>query len=102
MSGDPFSASSDGPQTITIRVRNLNFSEARLWAISRSGRERLGVIGGKADGVYRIGWNFSQPLQVEIDLLAGPRCTTEPLEVDPGDEIDLQIELDLSRMMGCR
>lgn len=102
LTADPFEASTDGPQTISINVTNLNFQEARLWAVSSSGRQRIGVVGGKADAVYRISWDFSQPLQVEIDLLAGPSCTTEPLVVDPGDELQLQIEMDLSRMARCR
>ncbi|MEX2466266.1 MAG: hypothetical protein WD995_05115 [Gemmatimonadota bacterium] len=99
--GGPFAASADGPQTISIHVRNLNFSEATLWAVSNSGRQRLGVIGGKGDNVYRITWDFSQALQVEIDLLAGPRCTTEPLQVDPGDTLDLQIEVNMQRQFSC-
>lgn len=100
--GDPFSASGDGPQTITIHVRNLNFSDATLWAVSRSGRQRLGVVTGKGDAVFRTSWTFPQPLQIEIDLLAGERCITEPLDVDPGDDLDLQIEMELYRQPGCR
>lgn len=99
---DPFSAASDGPGTVSIHVRNLNFSQATLWAVSRGGRQRLGVVGGKADAVYRIPWTFPQPMEIEIDLLAGPRCTTEALDVDPGDILELQIEPDLSRQPGCR
>ena len=101
LTADPFQASTEGPQTISIHVTNLNFQEARLWAVSSSGRQRIGVVGGKADAVYRIPWDFSQPLQVEIDLLAGPSCTTDALQVDPGDELQLQIEVDLSRMSRC-
>jgi len=100
--GDPFSAASDGPRTVSIHVRNLNFSQATLWAVSRGGRQRLGVVGGKEDAVYRIPWTFPQPMEIEINLLAGPRCTTEALEVDPGDVLELQIEMDLSRQQGCR
>lgn len=102
LNADPFGAASEGPQTVGIHVTNLNFQEARLWAVSTSGRQRIGTVGGKADAVYRIPWNFSQPLQIEIDLLAGPSCTTEPLQVDPGDELQLQIEVDLSRQTRCR
>lgn len=98
---DPFGSATDGPQVVNLHVTNLNFNEARLWAISMEGRQRIGVIGGKADAVYRLPWNFSQPLRIEIDLLAGSRCTTEPLNVDPGDELRLQIEMDLSRQAGC-
>lgn len=98
---DPFENAAEGPRVINIHVTNLNFNEARLWAISMEGRQRIGVIGGKADAVYRLPWNFSQPLRIEIDLLAGPRCTTEPINVDPGDDLRLQIEMDLARQARC-
>jgi hypothetical protein len=98
---DPFENASEGPRVINLHVTNLNFNEARLWAISMEGRQRIGVIGGKADAVYRLPWNFSQPLRIEIDLLAGPRCTTEAIPVDPGDELRLQIEMDLARQARC-
>lgn len=99
--GGPFAAASDGPRTISIHVQNLNFNDATLWAVSNSGRQRLGVVGGKGDAVYRIPWTFPQRLQIEIDLLAGSRCTTEPLQVDPGDSLELQIQLDLSMQRHC-
>lgn len=99
--GGPFAAAADGPRTVTIHVTNLNFNEARLWAVSRGGRERLGVVGGKGDAVYRISWPVSEPMQIEIDLLAGPSCVTEPLEVDPGDDLELQIAVDLSQQPNC-
>jgi len=94
---DPFGSAAEGPRVINLHVTNLNFNEARLWAISMEGRQRIGVIGGKADAVYRLPWNFSQPLRIEIDLLAGARCTTEAIPVDPGDDLRLQIEMDLAR-----
>lgn len=100
--GGPFAAAADGPQTITIHVQNLNFNDATLWAVGRSGRERLGIIGGKADAVYRIAWDTPQPLQIEIDLLAGQSCMTEPMPVDPGDQLELQIQMDLAMQRGCR
>jgi hypothetical protein len=102
VSADPFSAATEGPQTISIHVTNLNFQDARLWAVSTAGRQRIGVVGGKANAVYRISWEFSRPLRFEIDLLAGPSCTTDALMVDPGDELQLQIEMDLARMRYCR
>jgi len=98
----PFERAEAGDQRVSVHVRNLNFSEATLWAVSRGGRQRLGVVGGKGDAVYTIPWRSSQPMQIEIDLLAGPRCTTEPLEVDPGDSLDVQIEVSLDSQPNCR
>jgi hypothetical protein len=41
------------------------------------------------------------PFRVEIDLLAGGRCVTRELQVDPGDTVYLQIESRLSSMAEC-
>jgi len=99
--GGPFAAAADGPQTISIHVQNLNFSDATLWAVSQSGRQRLGIVGGKGDAVYRIAWTVPQALQIEIDVLAGSRCTTEPVQTDPGDSLDLRIQMDLATQQRC-
>ena len=98
----PFDRAEAGEQRVSVHVRNLTFSEATLWALSRSGRQRLGIVSGKGDAVYTIPWRTSQPMQIEIDLRAGPRCTTEQLQVDPGDALELQIELSLSNQPNCR
>lgn len=99
--GGPFAEAADGPQTISIHVQNLNFNEATLWALSPAGRQRLGVVSGKGDAVYRIAWNIPQPLQIEIDVLSGSRCTTEPVQADPGDSLDLRIQVDLATQQRC-
>ena len=102
LGANPFADAQYGPQKISIHVRNLNFSDATLWAVSPAGRRRLGVVAGKQDAVFSMPWSFPQRLQVEVDLLAGPRCMTESLDVDPGDLLDLQIEGDFARTAGCR
>lgn len=91
-----------GSGQIRIEVINRNFSDATLWAISRSGRQRLGIVTGKTDASFTLDWDFPQPLQIEIHLLAGERCVTAPLQVDPGDVLELQIEVELRRSAFCR
>jgi len=86
---------------ITIEVQNLNWSDATLWAYRGGQRVRLGIVGGKKDARFDIDWNFSQRLQIEIDLLAGNRCITPELGVDPNDIIELQIPIDLSSGSNC-
>ena len=46
-------------------------------------------------------WRTPLPLQLEVDLLAGGRCVTRSLTVDPGDEVRFQIEVDLRSMQDC-
>lgn len=95
----------DGPgetQTIRIVVQNLNFADARLYALRRGTRTSLGTVGGKQDDEFTLEWSVSEPLQIEINLMAGPTCTTEPLMADPGDLLELQIALEFSRTGVCR
>jgi len=99
--GDPFSGGG-GREEIRIEVRNLNFSDATLYAIGGGMRRRLGVVLGKNDAVFTIPWHFSQFLAIEIDLLASVRCTTQEMMTDPGDIIELQIDVELRRSGYCR
>lgn len=98
---DPFTESGP-PTTITLLVDNLNFTDARLYVLRRGTRTTLGVIGGKSQAEYEIDWDISDPIQIEINLLAGPTCTTEELRADPGDILELQIEQDFMHTRGCR
>lgn len=89
--------------SITLHVRNLNFADARLYTIRRSAaRQLLGSVGGKQERDFTVDWQISEPLRIEIDLLAGPTCTTEELYVDPGDMLELQIEAVFGRSSFCR
>jgi hypothetical protein len=53
---DPFAGGSrPTPQDIELRVRNLNFNDARLYAVSGGSRRRLGQVSALSDdpvGVY--------------------------------------------------
>ena len=101
-SGDPFSESV-APQQIEIKIVNLNFQDATVWAIAAGGRrERLGRVIGKREAVFTLPWRFSEPLRLEFDLMAGPRCVTEDLMVDPGDLLELQIATDFYATPNCR
>ena len=97
----PFTREPVGEQTIRIRVQNDNFMDARLYAVGLSKRYRLGVVTGKQQAVLAIPWDFSEPLRIEIDLLAGPKCTTRTIEADPGDTFDLRIESVLPGSAAC-
>jgi len=100
--GDSPFSSTDRPDSIRIEVLNLNFQEARLYALRDSERVSLGIVGGKQEGSFTIPWNLSQDLRIEINLLAGPTCTTESLPVQPGDILELQINSVFSQSSFCR
>lgn len=98
---DPFAGDS-AAEEIRIRVRNLNFYDATLTAFTDTGRRRLGTVAGNQSAVFAVPWRSPGPLRVEIDLLAGPSCTTDDILVSAGQEIDLEIMSDLSLMPYCR
>lgn len=99
--GQPFTRDAVAERTIRVHVQNDNFMDARLYAISSSSRQHLGIVVGKQQAVLEIPWDFSKPLRIEIDLLAGPKCTTDTIEADPGDILDLRIESVFSRSAAC-
>ena len=97
----PFTSEPLGEERIRVHVQNDNFMDARLYAVGPSERYHLGVVTGKQLAVMDIPWDFSKPLRIEIDLLAGPKCTTRTITADPGDILELRIESVLSRSAAC-
>ena len=95
---DPFqgptagSRSSRGGSEIRIQVRNSNFNEGAITAVRPGNRRRLGRVQGASDREFRMPWTNSDRLYFEIDLLAGPRCVTRAIFVDPGQTLLLVID----------
>jgi hypothetical protein len=87
--------------SVEIEVRNDNFSDATLHALRGGERIRIGIVTGHTGQTFQLDWRSNLPLQVEIDLLAGGRCVTRPLQVDPGDALYLRIEPRLGSMSEC-
>ena len=98
---EPFTQSGP-PRTITIVVQNRNFAYARLYVFRRGARQSLGSVTGKTEEEFTLDWDFTDPIQIEIDLVAGPSCMTEELRADPGDILELQIDAVFSRSSVCR
>jgi hypothetical protein len=98
---DPFAGNGGAPQ-VRIVVRNANFYDATLTAITDGGRRRLGTVVGNQSSVFTMPWDFTGGLRIEIDLLAGPSCTTELIAVNPGDDVRLEIMSDFSSTTFCR
>jgi len=99
---DPFAAPEDR-NMFRIYVQNDNFYDARVYVLAGGGvRRQLGFVGGKTDHVFTVPWSFSNDLRIEINMVAGPTCTTEPLVVDPGDELRLQIMSAITGSDFCR
>ena len=88
-------------QSIRIFVTNLNFMDATLWVLGSGTREKLGVVTGKQEAEYTVPWRFATDMRIEIKLLAGPRCTTQPMPVDSGDDIELIINVEMLNSSIC-
>ena len=95
---DPFEGAR---RPIRIDVRNLNFSDASVWAVYRAERIRLGTVTGKSESSFQLPWKGTQPMHMEIDLVAGERCVTDELTVGEGDIFYLEIAVKISEMDNC-
>ena len=91
-----------GEASVRVFVTNRNFMDATLWAVTTGSRQKLGVVSGKGEEVFTIPWAFPTDLWLEIDMLAGDRCTTESLPVDPGDDLEVIIDVDMNGSTLCR
>ncbi|MEQ1855198.1 MAG: hypothetical protein ABL963_01945 [Longimicrobiales bacterium] len=100
--GDPFAADAETAAEIRIRVRNSNFYDATLTAFGDMGQRRLGTVGGNQTAVFTTPWTFTGGLRIQVDLLAGPTCTTDVITVGPGDTVDFEILPDFTRSQNCR
>lgn len=79
------------PTSVRLIVQNMNFADVRLYTLRRGARQNLGTVTGKQDREFTFGWDMADPMVVEIDMVAGPKCFTREMVVDPGDIIELQI-----------
>lgn len=99
---NPFEEGGGTRPEIRIRVRNSNFYDATLTAISDQGTRRLGNVGGNSSAVFTTPWSFTTGLRIQIDLLAGPTCTTDVVTMSPGETLDLEIPPDFRTATTCR
>lgn len=95
---DPFQGSSAGSRSgdraseIRIRVRNSNFNQGTVYAVRLGSRRRLGRVQGASDGEFRMPLVNSDQIHFEVDLLAGQRCVTRTVFVEPGQTLLLVID----------
>jgi hypothetical protein len=89
------------PNQVRIVVINHDFQDATLYAVSAGERRRLGVVTGKTEANYQIPWRLVGPLQIEINVLTAGSCTTDTLQVEPGETLELQILDQVQRGSRC-
>lgn len=90
---DPFAAPSERPGQgrVQVRVENQNFNDATVHALRGGERVRMGDVTGNSERSFTVRWNFTLPIEFEIDLIGGQGCRVRPMSVDPGDRVWVRI-----------
>jgi hypothetical protein len=91
-SSSPFVEEGQAPRRLEIRVDNIAFNDATLYAVTRSRRQRLGIVQAKSNGRFVIEWPTLQDIQIEIDLLASQSFLSDVLSVAPGEYLEIQVQ----------
>jgi hypothetical protein len=82
---------------LTLHVRNQNFYDATLYAVSEGGlQRRLGVVRGLGEATFTFRWLHTE-LRIAINLIAAGAAYTESVAVTEGDELELIIAPDAHR-----
>jgi len=89
--GDPFSRPDVRSTNLRIDVRNLNREDVVLYAMSATGKHRLGVVAPEHHGVFSFGWERPAELRVRVEILAGRGYTTNGVNVAPGDRVEVVV-----------
>lgn len=99
---NPFASpgSRPGEGSVRVLVENQNFGDATVHALRGGERIRLGNVTGKSDETFTIRWNFSLPMEFEINIIGGQGCRIRPMTVDPGDRVFVRIPTEIS-MQAC-
>jgi hypothetical protein len=95
----PFASPED--QRIVIEVINHNFQDVTLHALWLGRRVRLGTILGTRSANFRLAWDQTELLRIELDQLAGESCVTELISATPGEIIFLEIPSHLEVGYDC-
>ena len=95
---NPFSQDQTARE-IKIYITNMAFMDATIYAVTNGGRRRLGRVVGTRETVFTMPLQVPSEMYLEVDLLAGPRCRTERILVDPGDQVEFTIQTDNPRWL---
>ena len=91
---NPFSQERRAAEEIKVYITNVAFMDATVYGVINGARRRLGRVTGTRESVFTLPLKFPSEMYLEIDILAGPRCRTERIMVDPGDDLELVIRTD--------
>lgn len=86
---------------LTLTVINQNFYDATITAVWPSYNERVGRVGGNTTQTFKLRWQPSS-LRMRIGLQSVGAYTTDAMEVNPGDELELVIDPALDKRIRIR
>ena len=77
---------------VSITVENQNFKDAEVYAVWTDGqRYHLGLSTGNTTKTYTTEYRNSGDLSVEVDFIAGGDYLSEPIMVNPNEEVHITI-----------
>ena len=79
-------------EAVKLTVQNNRFEDAAIYANWMGGkRHRVGLaIGGTASTTFEFPW-VSDVVTFQVDFIAAEGYSVDPIEVSPGDHLDLVI-----------
>jgi hypothetical protein len=79
-------------QPVRLTVQNNRFEDAAIYAHWRGGpKRRVGLAtGSTASTTFSFEW-LADVVQFEVDFIAADGYMVDPIEVSPGDHLDLVI-----------
>jgi hypothetical protein len=87
----PSSGSDRESRTVSVHVRNVNFSDATVY-LSEPGRRRLGRVTSSQTRTFQVSTVGLTTVRFRAELSGGTNCTTWYVEANPGEDIDLLID----------
>jgi hypothetical protein len=78
-------------EPVQLTVQNQRFEDAAIWANWRGGkRQRVGLAIGTTSTTFSFPW-VSEVVSFDVDFIAAEGYPVDPIEVNPGDHLDLVI-----------
>jgi len=92
---DPF-AGEDQSQ-VFVQVENLSDADMTVSALASRQRHSLGVVRSRSSARFAIPWRAPDLLRFQIEPMGGPPHTTDALSMEPGERVQLFLQLPASR-----
>jgi hypothetical protein len=78
-------------EPVLLTVQNNRFEDAAIYALWRGAKkERIGLAIGTTSTTFEFPW-VADVVELQVDFIAADGYTVDPIEVSPGDHLDLVI-----------